>query len=210
MSVQGDEVCPASVLEEVSIWRSGHHAPVRRSSRCGSAQRAVERWRVVLPRKQMRRAYAGKPLRRMSTLSSSGCGCRCQRVVAARRTIRYVFGKCTCCNGRSQGPRAACRRLASTRTDTPSAGLASARTNANTNIEITFRLGVDSAQNVGHTAKVAYDTRVCARGGAGDCSGGVPPVPIPNTVVKPSSPDDTAGEALWDNRTLPVPPRADM
>ena len=48
----------------------------------------------------------------------------------------------------------------------------------------------------------------CARREAGDYSGGVTPVPIPNTVVKPSSPDDTAGEALWDNRTLPVSPRA--
>src|SRR5262249_47699684 len=44
---------------------------------------------------------------------------------------------------------------------------------------------------------------------AGDCSGGDPPVPIPNTVVKPSSPDDTAGEAPWDNRTLPASPPAE-
>ena len=50
-------------------------------------------------------------------------------------------------------------------------------------------------------------SRVVRRGGVGDYSGGDTPVPIPNTVVKPSSPNDTAGAALWDNRTLPVPPR---
>jgi hypothetical protein len=46
----------------------------------------------------------------------------------------------------------------------------------------------------------------CACGGVGDYSEGGTPVPIPNTVVKPFSPHDTAGEALWDNRTPPIPP----
>src|SRR5690348_17935041 len=50
--------------------------------------------------------------------------------------------------------------------------------------------------------------RVWTCGEAGDYSGGDTPVPIPNTVVKPSSPNDTAGAALWDNRTLPVSPPA--
>src|SRR5579859_7356812 len=55
---------------------------------------------------------------------------------------------------------------------------------------------------------LALNLRVWTCGEAGDYSGGDTPVPIPNTVVKPSSPDDTAGAALWDNRTLPVSPPA--
>jgi hypothetical protein len=51
-------------------------------------------------------------------------------------------------------------------------------------------------------------SRAWACGRVGDYSGGVPPVPFPNTVVKPSSPDDTAGAALWDNRTSPALPPA--
>ena len=54
----------------------------------------------------------------------------------------------------------------------------------------------------------SFSLRGHTREGAGDYSGGGTPVPIPNTVVKPSSPDDTAGEALWDNWTLPSPSRA--
>src|SRR5690606_36454352 len=37
----------------------------------------------------------------------------------------------------------------------------------------------------------------------GGHSGGVPPVPIPNTAVKPSSADGTAGAALWESRSPP-------
>ena len=37
----------------------------------------------------------------------------------------------------------------------------------------------------------------------GDCSEGVPPVPIPNTEVKPFSPDGTARASVWESRTLP-------
>jgi hypothetical protein len=37
----------------------------------------------------------------------------------------------------------------------------------------------------------------------GDCSAGVPPVPIPNTEVKPCSPDGTARASGWESRTLP-------
>src|ERR1700733_8818164 len=37
----------------------------------------------------------------------------------------------------------------------------------------------------------------------GDCSAGVPPVPIPNTEVKPCSPDGTARASVWESRTLP-------
>ena len=48
----------------------------------------------------------------------------------------------------------------------------------------------------------------CTCGWGGDYSGRETPVPIPNTVVKPSSSDDTAGAALWENRTLPLHPPA--
>jgi hypothetical protein len=37
----------------------------------------------------------------------------------------------------------------------------------------------------------------------GDCSEGDPPVPIPNTVVKPLSPDGTARAGAWESRTSP-------
>jgi hypothetical protein len=38
---------------------------------------------------------------------------------------------------------------------------------------------------------------------SGGYAGGVTPVPIPNTEVKPSRADGTAGETLWESRTLP-------
>ncbi len=37
----------------------------------------------------------------------------------------------------------------------------------------------------------------------GGSSGVAPPVPIPNTVVKRSSADDTALETEWENRSPP-------
>jgi hypothetical protein len=37
----------------------------------------------------------------------------------------------------------------------------------------------------------------------GDSSVGVPPVPIPNTEVKPYSPDGTARASVWESRKLP-------
>ena len=38
---------------------------------------------------------------------------------------------------------------------------------------------------------------------SGDFSGGVTPVPIPNTVVKPSSADGTALATMWESRSSP-------
>ena len=38
---------------------------------------------------------------------------------------------------------------------------------------------------------------------SGGHAGGDPPVPIPNTAVKPSRADDTATARLWESRTLP-------
>ena len=37
----------------------------------------------------------------------------------------------------------------------------------------------------------------------GGLTGGVTPVPIPNTEVKPSKADDTAAVRQWESRTLP-------
>ena len=37
----------------------------------------------------------------------------------------------------------------------------------------------------------------------GDHSEGDPPVPIPNTEVKPLSPDGTARASVWERRKLP-------
>ena len=37
----------------------------------------------------------------------------------------------------------------------------------------------------------------------GDHSGGVPPVPIPNSEVKPSCADGTARETVWESRSSP-------
>lgn len=44
---------------------------------------------------------------------------------------------------------------------------------------------------------------------SGGYGGRVTPDPIPNSVVKPSSADGTAGETLWESRTPPDlwPPR---
>jgi hypothetical protein len=38
----------------------------------------------------------------------------------------------------------------------------------------------------------------------GGDSGGVPPEPIPNSEVKPSNADGTAGVTLWESRSLPA------
>ena len=37
----------------------------------------------------------------------------------------------------------------------------------------------------------------------GGHTGGAPPVPIPNTEVKPSKADATAAARQWESRTLP-------
>ena len=46
---------------------------------------------------------------------------------------------------------------------------------------------------------------VCRRGGLGGAGGADPPVPIPNTVVKRPSADDTRRAAARDNRPVPGP-----
>ena len=38
----------------------------------------------------------------------------------------------------------------------------------------------------------------------GDLTAGDPPVPIPNTVVKPRRADGTARESVWESRSLPA------
>ena len=38
----------------------------------------------------------------------------------------------------------------------------------------------------------------------GDLTAGAPPVPIPNTEVKPRRADCTARESVWESRSLPA------
>ena len=38
----------------------------------------------------------------------------------------------------------------------------------------------------------------------GDLTAGDPPVPIPNTEVKPRRADGTARESVWESRSLPA------
>ncbi len=75
-------------------------------------------------------------------------------------------------------------------------------------VALPVAVGLTAARRIRYT--LPCHSRVVRRGGVGDYSGGDTPVPIPNTVVKPSSPNDTAGAALWDNRTLPIPPRTTL
>ena len=57
---------------------------------------------------------------------------------------------------------------------------------------------------LGHTSKSTYMVvNKFAKSLPGDHGGGETPVPIPNTEVKPSSADDTAGATLWESRSLP-------
>ena len=54
--------------------------------------------------------------------------------------------------------------------------------------------------------------RISARGSdaaqapqvVGDLTAGDPPVPIPNTEVKPRRADGTARESVWESRSLPA------
>src|SRR5581483_343988 len=51
-------------------------------------------------------------------------------------------------------------------------------------------------------------SRLIARGSllrfVGDLTAGDPPVPIPNTEVKPRRADGTARESVWERRSLPA------
>ncbi len=47
---------------------------------------------------------------------------------------------------------------------------------------------------------------VCTSRWGGDYCERETPVPIPNTVVKPPSSDDTVWATAWENRTLPLHP----
>ena len=50
--------------------------------------------------------------------------------------------------------------------------------------------------------RARYGVLKALKGHGGD-SGGEPPVPIPNTEVKPGSADGTWGATPWESRTLP-------
>ena len=63
------------------------------------------------------------------------------------------------------------------------------------------------AREAGPTGSVHVRTTTAARGrGLGGAGGADPPVPIPNTVVKRPSADDTRRAAARDNRPVPGPP----
>jgi hypothetical protein len=54
-------------------------------------------------------------------------------------------------------------------------------------------------------SRIAENFGLCHKTGkiSGGDSEGDPPVPIPNTAVKPFSADDTWGETPWESRSLP-------
>ena len=51
---------------------------------------------------------------------------------------------------------------------------------------------------------VANDFRATRDQVVGDLTAGDPPVPIPNTEVKPRRADCTARESVWESRSLPA------
>src|SRR4026209_2948855 len=54
---------------------------------------------------------------------------------------------------------------------------------------------------INHTAECCED--LFSLNVPGGHTGGAPPVPIPNTEVKPSKADATAAARQWESRTLP-------
>ena len=63
-------------------------------------------------------------------------------------------------------------------------------------MEITLRISKEIATQLDE----AYQNSINF---PGDYGGGVPPVPIPNTAVKPSSADGTWIEGSWESKSLP-------
>src|SRR5712692_4370336 len=72
------------------------------------------------------------------------------------------------------------------------------------------RVGISPPHHVGRSPRRVAARRVGSRTTQvriipmfGDHGGGETPVPIPNTVVKPSSADGTVGVTRWESRSLP-------
>ena len=62
---------------------------------------------------------------------------------------------------------------------------------------------VSGPSNIRIKAQTSLTRDFARRRVLGDLSEGVPPVPIPNTEVKPYSPDGTARASVWESRKLP-------
>ena len=56
---------------------------------------------------------------------------------------------------------------------------------------------------IDNETRARYGVLQGGRTDLGGYSGGVTPVPIPNTAVKPLSPDGTARASVWESRKLP-------
>src|ERR1700722_815983 len=54
------------------------------------------------------------------------------------------------------------------------------------------------------TKSCTSKAKLTAAPDVGDLTAGVPPVPIPNTEVKPRRADCTARESVWESRSLPA------
>src|ERR1700722_20309340 len=54
------------------------------------------------------------------------------------------------------------------------------------------------------TKSCTSKAKLTAATDVGDLTAGVPPVPIPNTEVKPRRADCTARESVWESRSLPA------
>jgi hypothetical protein len=65
------------------------------------------------------------------------------------------------------------------------------------------REGLDGASRTNHFEEDSSAVDGSLTVHPGDHGGGVTPVPIPNTAVKPSSADGTVRATWWESRTLP-------
>lgn len=71
-------------------------------------------------------------------------------------------------------------------------------TNCLFGLSLFFSLDVAAFLRINHTIYAGNSSEL-----PGDNSGGATPVPIPNTEVKTSSADGTAGESRWESRSSP-------
>src|SRR5215475_10529986 len=61
-----------------------------------------------------------------------------------------------------------------------------------------------SGRTKARSSRLATRSSGLAAQDVGDLTAGVPPVPIPNTEVKPRWADCTARESVWESRSLPA------
>ena len=70
-------------------------------------------------------------------------------------------------------------------------------------IKFTPGIGLGSDKRIVDYPSISITSNEQLKPALGDHSERVPPVPIPNTVVKPLSPDGTACASVWESRTSP-------